>query len=557
MSAAPDPQQAPEPAPSRPPHTTAGIVVIGGGLAGLTAALHLAERGLRVTILEADPERLGGRAMGGPPAYVPAGTGADPYPFASEHGIHGIWGQYHNLRGMLDRLGIDPGYRPARREAWVLRTRAGRIQWAEGGSALRRSWVPAPFHYLALFIRPRFLQMLTLRDLASMFRVFGGLLFALAYDPAAEGAPLRGRTLADFFRGWSPSLQALFVGLARNFASEAPASVPESGFIAFLRFYTLLRRDAWAFSYFEYDAGRALIAPLAERLAALGVTVRLGVRATALHPPVPGESDTWQIPLTGSTDATSSASRVPIEADQVVLATDAPGARAILENSPALADKLGGLHWPQAVPTAVLRYWFREAPRLMAEAGIFTGAFTLDNFFWLHCFQTDFARWHAQTGGTAVECHIYGPPELLQEPDAVLLARGVQDLTRAWPALRGALIHQTIRRNPPTHTLFDSDGEQLSVETPWPRLAACGDWVRYAHPSLYLERAVVTGIAAANRILADYSQPASPILSATPPEPLARLIEAGLRRVRARARARKQARRQAAGVSLPDVEPIE
>jgi isorenieratene synthase len=131
---------------------------------------------------------------------------------------------------------------------------------------------------------------------------------------------------------------------------------------------------------------------------------------------------------------------------------------------------------------------------------------------------------------------------LLEEPDAALLARGLVDLTRVWPTLRGSLLHQTIRRNPATHTLFDSDGNQLGVDTPWAGISACGDWVRYPHPSLYLERATVTGIAAANAALAAANRPPYSIREATRPEPLARLIEAGLKRIRAAARNRKRSR---------------
>jgi len=498
------------------------VIIIGGGLAGLTAASRLAERGLAPLVLEANPETPGGRVGGG--ASYTLRHGEREYIFAGEHGIHGIWGQYANLRDLLAGYAIDPGYRAAAREAWILRSRGGRVQWAEGGSALRRSWIPAPFHYLALFVRPRFLQMLTLRDLASMFRVLGELVFTLAYDPAVETAPLHGRTLADYFKGWSPTMQALFTGLARNFASEAPERVPQSGFIAFLRFYTLLRRDAWAFSYFNKDAGRALVQPLVTKLEANGGALRLGCKVERIV----RDGDSWRV----ETETES------FSAGHIVLALDAPGARTLLANSPDLPGE--GLAWPQATPTAVLRFWFSVTPRLMAEAGIFTGDFTLDNFFWLHRFQTDFEEWHAATGGCAVEAHIYGPPDLLREPDAALLARGLTDLVRVWPGLRGRNIGQTIRRNPPTHTLFDSDGLQLGVETDWPSVAVCGDWVRFPHPSLYLERAVVTGTAAANVVLAAQGLEVFPILQPKPPEPLARWIQGGLLRIRRAARARKR-----------------
>ena len=510
------------------------IIVIGGGLAGLTAALHLAERGYQPLVLEADPERAGGRLSGGAPVTLTDDQDKS-WTFNSEHGIHGVWGQYHNLRALLDRESIPPGFVPARKEAWVLRSASGRIQWAEGGSALRNSWIPAPFHYLALFIRPRFLQMLTLRDLASLFRVFGSLLLAMAFDPAADGDPMDRLTLADFFAGWSPTLQALFTGLARNFTSAPPDQVPQAGFIAFLRFYTLLRRDAWSFSYFDHDSNTILIAPLIERLQAGGGSVQLGARVETLYRDGTG----WRVTWHSTPDETASA-----VADQIVLALDAPASRALLQTSPDTAKAAAALTWPLVAPTAVMRFWFRQTPRLPAEAGIFTGNFIIDNFFWLHRFQADFAAWHRATGGCAIEVHVYGPPEALAEPDAVLLARALLDLQRVWPDLRGTVIQQSIRRNPATHTLFSTARAQLGTRTPWNGITACGDWIRYPHPALYMERAVVTGIAAANAILAEGGEEEWTIRPADRPEPLVRAFEGVLRWIRRRARAYNRARRQ-------------
>src|SRR5579859_1724980 len=85
-----------------------------------------------------------------------ARSGGDPvairhvgqeWTFSGEHGIHAIWGQYHNFRAFLAREQIAPGYIKARRELWIHRAPGGRIKWSEGGSLLRSSWIPAPFHY--------------------------------------------------------------------------------------------------------------------------------------------------------------------------------------------------------------------------------------------------------------------------------------------------------------------------------------------------------------------------------------------------------------------------
>jgi isorenieratene synthase len=173
------------------------------------------------------------------------------------------------------------------------------------------------------------------------------------------------------------------------------------------------------------------------------------------------------------------------------------------------------------------------------EAGIFTGDFILDNYFWLHRFQRPFREWHRATGGSAIECHIYGPPSVLNEPDVVLLAKGLKDLLRLWPGLRGAVIQQSISRNPPTHSLFTVGltEHHLGAETPWPDLYACGDWVRYPHPALYMERATVTGIAAANAVLQSRQLEPWLIREIDKPEILVRGLEWVLHWVRARARA--------------------
>ena len=52
------PSEAPSPAL---PLTSPRVLIVGGGLAGLSAAAALANRGLKITLLESRP-RLGGRA---------------------------------------------------------------------------------------------------------------------------------------------------------------------------------------------------------------------------------------------------------------------------------------------------------------------------------------------------------------------------------------------------------------------------------------------------------------------------------------------------------------
>ena len=90
-------------------------IIIGGGVAGLSAALHLAERGLKPIILEAD-ERVGGRFSGKDEIII------NDHKFTNEHGVHGIWSSYVNFKHMLGRHEILPQLYPAVEEQWIYRT---------------------------------------------------------------------------------------------------------------------------------------------------------------------------------------------------------------------------------------------------------------------------------------------------------------------------------------------------------------------------------------------------------------------------------------------------
>jgi uncharacterized protein with NAD-binding domain and iron-sulfur cluster len=73
------------------------VLVIGGGISGLTAAHELAERGLRVLVLEKG-SALGGKAM----SYV-----TDTHGLPGEHGIHIFPTFYANLLDVLARIPLN------------------------------------------------------------------------------------------------------------------------------------------------------------------------------------------------------------------------------------------------------------------------------------------------------------------------------------------------------------------------------------------------------------------------------------------------------------------
>src|SRR5512139_3889834 len=288
------------------------VIIIGGGIAGLSAGLHLAERGLQPLILEADEKFIGGRLAGGETIEV------GNYSFRLEHGMHGVWSQYRNLQAMLARHNLRPVFVPAQEENWIHRD--GRfMHTAPVGSVIRRSFIPPPLHYLQLFLHGRFLWMLDIRDWASLFSVWSGLIMAVGIDPFGENQPMTGMTLGHMTRRWSPALKSFFLGLARNGLSSHPDEVSISGFIAFLRFYTLLRRDAWMFSYLPEEGGTSICEPLAARVRELGGSLRLGSRVKQ----VARGGEDWQV-IWDTAGGEESAC-----AQEVILATDPRNAKKI------------------------------------------------------------------------------------------------------------------------------------------------------------------------------------------------------------------------------------
>jgi squalene-associated FAD-dependent desaturase len=145
------------------------VAVIGGGLAGITAAIALAESGADVTLLEARP-RLGGATC----SFSRDGLTVDT-------GQHIFLGCCTAYRGLLDRLGMtEHSTLQDRFDVTVLAPGAdGRPRKAR----LRRTALPGPLHMLPGLGRYPFLS---LAERAKVARPALAMRFVDPADPAAD-----------------------------------------------------------------------------------------------------------------------------------------------------------------------------------------------------------------------------------------------------------------------------------------------------------------------------------------------------------------------------------
>ncbi len=467
------------------------VVIIGAGLAGLTAAAHIAARDIPPLVLEADSEWPGGRMAGGEPDTFD--YDGRTWSFRPDHGMHALWGNYDNLRATFDRFLDDLVLQPSPGEEWI--NRWGReVRVIEAGNAVRSRWIPAPFHHLQLLFHPHIWANISPWDFLSLPGFLASVLLTVGFDPVGERRPLDGLMLKDYFRGWTPNLRATFTGLGANLLAAHPDDIPLASFIAALRFYTMLRRDAWRMDYFPANSHDCVVRPMMDRIESLGGMVLPGAEALTLA----RAGDNWHVRVQDS----ARGGHRTVVARHVILAVDPLAAERLFTASPDTAEEAASIHFPDAVRNTAIRLWFDESPRDGTPGGMFTGDFLPDNFFWLHRLHSSFAEWHRDTGGSAIEVHLYAKPDVLDLPERNLIIMAVDEVQRAFPRLRGHFVHGAVRSNNRTQTLFRVPShDSLSVQTPWPGVLACGDWVGYDTPALNMERAVITAIAAANSVL--------------------------------------------------------
>ncbi|MEV6489018.1 FAD-dependent oxidoreductase [Actinoplanes sp. NPDC051633] len=464
-------------------------VVIGGGIAGTTAALVLAERGFAVTLLERDAQ-LGGRLAAWPR------TLADGSQQMVEHGFHGFFRQYYNWHNVLRRIDPELSFlKPAGRYPVISR------QWPEENFSRLPKRPPA--NLIALVARSPSLRLRELRGVDGRAAV--PLLSYSAEETYRQFDHISAKDFLDTLGMPDRARANLFDVFAHSFFNHQE-EMSAAEMIMQFHFYFLRNPEGLDFDAPSQDYETAIWAPLAAQLRALGGQIRTGAAVERIDPG-------WTVVLRGGETLT---------ADHVVLAADPGSARDVVAASPGLTRQAPTLAANMqtirtAPPYAVSRLWTDRD--VAPHRSIFTSVAqepTLDSVTLYHRVQGAPGQWARRHSGAVIELHAYAAADGVDA--AVLTKRMWHELGGLWPETTEMSIldvSERVGRDAPAFGL-DSDATRPGVETDAPGLYLAGDWVRMPFPAALMERAAGSALLAVNAILKRHGASPEPVLSVVP-----------------------------------------
>lgn len=284
-------------------------VVVGGGLAGITAAIALREAGVRVTLIEARPW-LGGATC----SFSRGGLTID-------NGQHVFLRCCTSYRELLARLGMAGSVNVQERFDVTVLSPGG------GSARLRRAALPGPLHLAGALARYRFLSV------PERLRAAWAALAMRTVDPGRPG--LDSQKLGDWLgaRGQSErarrKLWDLFIVSSLNIDGDE-ASVPLAATV--LKTALLGGADAADIGVPTVPLGVLHGRAAADLLGRLGADVLLSTKAVALQ----RDDRTGGFRVTAASGADGGSART-VDADGVIVAVPA-GPAAQLAGTAGLAE---------------------------------------------------------------------------------------------------------------------------------------------------------------------------------------------------------------------------
>lgn len=470
------------------------VVVAGGGLAGLSCAVALADRGLQVTVLERSA-RLGGRAG----CWPDERTGD-----MVDIGPHVMHSEYRNMLGLLQRLGTRELIQWQPHEVLSIASKPRMLD-------LRHAPLPPPLSLFPSLIRA---PGLSLRDHVSMSVTTWRAMKLLEEDIPA----LDRMTALDFLR--DAGVTERMIEWWWRFAAMVVTNVPleRCSAAALLRIHSQL--SGYRGLHFGFAAvGLAeLYADQATRaIAAAGgrVLTGRGVR---------------QVAGAGKAEGVILADGSRVHARHVVSALPPQDLDAVLPAAWKSAGGFGLLGSVEPSPYISCYLWFDR---------VITGKRFVSHLWSPHRLNYDFydlakirRGWEGRP--SVIASNIIYSHRAHHMADEEIIRATVAEIAEFAPgAATARLTHARVHRIPMAIPCPVTGTESLrpAARSPVPGLILAGDWIQ-THLPCTMESAVMSGLLAAEAVLADVGKPAALAQPPRTPDGLSGLVRRMARRRR-------------------------
>ncbi len=435
-------------------------IILGGGIAGIAAAIRLAQAGARPTLIESRPY-LGGRLR----SFIHPETGDE-----IDNGQHLLMGCYHNTLQLLETLGTRQLVRLQPSLSVQFRNADGTPEtFAPIG------WLPWRLGVAAGMLR---LRQLSLAERAGLLRVA----VAIATQPPGptETAAQYLRRLKQSPRAcqrlWDPIIIATL-----NTPSEQASAV------LFARVMQLAFLAERADSQLGFASGglSALHAPARNLIEQHGGRVIVGTPITGIELQPTGQC------------VVRLKEREAITASQVISALPHAALRNI--SSPSIVSHIPSLAQPMPVSPIVSLYLWFNSPLLQLPA---FAAMIGTGVQWMFNKRKIVPAQNAQFPGL-ISCTISAAVAESATQISELVATAVRELRGAFPEMEEAklLAWQAIKEKQATFAATPaSEPQRPPTHTSIPGFYLAGDWVATGLPGT-IEGAVQSGFAAAEMLL--------------------------------------------------------
>ena len=433
------------------------VIVIGAGFAGLSAAAALAERNVRVLVLEARPA-LGGRAT----AFTDPATGE-----RVDNGQHVMFGCYHETFQFLRRIGTDSHVLVQRQLTVDTIDRSGRR------SRLKCPVLPSPLHLLAGVLT---WDALGWRDRLSALRIRSAL------QPRRAGSAKRTRrdeqqldtvTVREWLEahGQTPRLiELLWEPLAVAALNQPIDIAAATTFVAVL---------ARVFGRDPRSASLALPLKPLDELYALPARSYIEQRGGSVE-----TGAVARIDVSGDTPNVTVGGR-RLDAGAIICAVPWYALAEVFPDRPAaLATVLDAAARTDASPIVTVNLWFDRVVTDQMFIGL--PGRTMQ---WVFDKRTIFGEQASHLSLVSS-----GAASVVGRSNHELIELALDEVRSALPAARAAVMTRGVVVREKRATFSVAPGQPLrpSVKTPVPGLFLAGDWIDTGLPAT-IEGAVVSG----------------------------------------------------------------